>query len=113
MLGGRRRRRPVGRTAALGWINRTSMAFVALFVVGGLLLSLFILQALEIRSLRRDLKDLHAAAQAALIEQESLRERLAESDDLEAIAEAARERLGWVERGEEKVVFIGDEEEED
>jgi cell division protein FtsB len=66
---------------------------------------------LEIRSLRRELAALHAAEQAALFEQAVLRERLAEADDLGAVEEAARERLGWVLPGEEKVVFVPPEEE--
>jgi len=84
---------------------------VAFSALGCLVVSLFILQALEIRSLRRELQDLQAAQEQALIERAALRERLAEKDDPEAIEEEARERLGWVTRGEEKVIFIGEEEE--
>jgi len=87
------------------------LALIALGVIGALALSLFIVQALEIRSLRRELNDLQAVHQAAVIEQASLRERLAEADDLTAIEDAARERLGWVLPGEEKVVFVHREEE--
>lgn len=111
-MGGRRRRRPTRRAAAAPrWINRTTAALVALGVIGALALSLFVVQALEIRSLRRDLAELHAAEQAATVEQGALRERLAEADDLDAVEEEARERLGWVRPGEEKVVFVEPEEE--
>jgi len=87
------------------------LALIALGVIGALALSLFIVQALEIRSLHRELDDLQAVHQAAAIEQASLRERLAEADDLTAIEDAARERLGWVLPGEERVVFVHREEE--
>jgi cell division protein FtsB len=111
MLGGRRRRSLHRGATAPKRSVRTAVFLVALSVIGGLVLSLFILQALEIRSLRRELEEINAAQQRALIEQAALRERLAEKDDPEAIEQAARERLGWVMRGEEKVVFIYEEEE--
>ena len=111
MLGGRRRR-SLHRGATVPKRSvRTAVFLVALSAIGGLVLSLFILQALEIRSLRRELNEINAAQQRALIEQATLRERLAEKDDPEAIEQEARERLGWVMRGEEKVVFIYEEEE--
>jgi cell division protein FtsB len=110
MVGGRRR--PVHRGAATSKrINRTVLYLVAFSVLGCLVVSLFILQALEIRSLRRGLQDLHAAQQQALVEQAALRERLAATDDPDAIETEARDRLGWVLPGEEKVIFIGEEEE--
>ena len=111
MMGGRRLR-PLDRGAATSKrMNRAVVYVVELSALGCLVLSLFILQALEIRSLRRELQDLHVAQEQALIEQAALRERLAEKDDPEAIEEEARARLGWVTRGEEKVIFIGEEEE--
>ena len=109
MTGGRRRRPPDRGAATSKRMSRTGLYFVAFSAVGCLVLLLFVLQALEIRSLRRELQDLHVAQEQALIEQAALRERLAEKDDLEAIEEEARERLGWVTRGEEKVIFIGEE----
>jgi len=110
-MGGRRRRSLRRGVTTSVRLNR-SVVYLSLFsVLGCLVLSLFIVQALEIRSLRRELRDLNAAQQAALIEQAALRDRLAEGDDLGAIEEEARERLGWVMRGEEKVVFIYEEEE--
>jgi cell division protein FtsB len=111
MVGGRRRRSLHRGAATSKRINRTVLYLVAFSALGCLVLSLFILQALEIRSLRRGLQDLHAAQQQALIEQAALRERLAEKDDPVAIEEEARARLGWVLRDEEKVIFIGEEEE--
>jgi len=111
MLGGRRRRSLHRGATAPKRSARTAIFLVALSVVGGLVISLFILQALEIHSLRRELEELNAAQQQALIGQTAVRDRLAEKDDSEAIEQEARERLGWVMRGEEKVVFIYEEEE--
>jgi cell division protein FtsB len=111
MLGGRRRRSLHRGVAFSKRIHRTILYLVAFSALGCLVLSLFILQALEVRSLRLELQDLHAAQQRALTEQAALRERLLEKDDPQAIEEEARERLGWVLRGEEKVIFIGEEEE--
>ena len=111
MLGGRRRRSVHPGATAPKRSARTAIFLVVLSAIGGLVLSLFILQALEIRSLRRELNEINAAQQQALIEQAALRERLAEKDNPEAIEQEARERLGWVIRGEEKVVFIYEEEE--
>ena len=111
MMGGRRLRSLDRGSAASKRVNRTVLYLAAFSALGCVVLSLFILQALEIRSLRRELRDLGAAQELALIEQAALRERLAEKDDLEAIEDEARERLGWVMRGEEKVIFIGEEEE--
>ena len=111
MLGARRRRSLHRGATAPKPSVRTAIFLVALSVIGGLVLSLFTLQALEIRSLRRELGEINAARQRALIEQADLRERLAGKDDPEAIEQEARERLGWVMRGEEKVVFIYEEEE--
>ncbi len=111
MLGGRRRRSLHRGAAFSKRIHRTILYLVAFSALGCLVLSLFILQALEVRSLRRELQDLHAAQQRALTEQAALRERLLEKDDPQAIEEEAREQLGWVLRGEEKVIFIGEEEE--
>lgn len=111
MLGGERRRGSRRRVPTPARIHRTALAAIALSMLAGLVLSLFIVQALEIRALRRDFQDLRDAQELATIEQTALRERLAERDDSAAIETAARERLGWVRPGEEKVIFIGKEEE--
>jgi len=108
MMGGRTRRSTDRRSVAP---KRATLLVVAAVVVGCSLITLFVVQALEMHALRRDLRDLHAAQQTALFEQARLRERLAKKDDPSAIEDVARERLGWVMRGEEKVVFIGEEEE--
>ena len=113
MMGGRRRRPTHHAPRRSGRFHRTALFAVGATALGGLVLALFVIHALEIRSLRRDLEALHAAQEAAMIEQAALRERLAEKDDLAAIEAEARERLGWVMRGEEKVIFIGEDESEE
>ena len=108
MLGGQRRR---SYRRSIPMPRRAVVFLIALSTLGGLVLSMFILRALEIRSLRRELEELREAQQRALADQAVLRERLAEKDDPGAIEQEARERLGLVMRGEEKVVFIYAEEE--
>jgi len=110
MIGGRMRRSFDRSSPASKRINRTILYVAGLFACGCLVLALFVLQALEIQSLRRDLRDLQTAQQQAGIAQAKLRERLAEKDDPEAIEAEARERLGWVMRGEERVIFVDEEE---
>jgi len=79
---------------------------VLVVVVVSLLLSLFIGRHLEIKRFRRELVELHQAKDAASAEQEALRERLASADDPTAVESLAREKLGLVMPGEEKVIFV-------
>jgi len=109
MIGGARRRSLHRVTRTPKRSRRAVLYLVASVALTGLIASLFILHAVEIHTLRRELRDLQAAQQAARIEQEVLRERLAQKDDPGAIEEEARARLGWVMPGEEKVIFIGEE----
>jgi len=76
-------------------------------IVGiALLLTLFISRELQIKGRRRHLDALTAAQAAASEEQIDLRDRLAAGDDPSVIEDVARERLGLVMPGEEKVIFI-------
>jgi len=103
---------PGGRGAIGGLrTSRRVILFVVFLSAGGLILSWFLFQTFEIRSLRRELRALGEAQAEALHAQELLRARLAEADDLEAIETEARARLGWVMQGEEKVIFVLPEEE--
>jgi len=111
MVGGRKRRSLRRGAAAPNRVRRNILYLIVFSALGCCVLTLFILQTLEVRSLRRSLQDLQAAQQAALVDQAALRRRLAEKDDPKAVEEEARERLGWVLRGEEKVIFIDEEEE--
>ena len=82
--------------------------FLALVLVGGaaLLLSLFIGRQLEIAHLQQELAGLRQAEAVASSEQATLRERLASADDPAAVESLARQRLGLVMPGEEKVIFV-------
>ena len=111
MLGGRKRRLPRRGVAAPQRHRQTVLRIVAFSLLCCGVLVLFTLQAFEVRRLRRDLDDLNVAQAGALGEQAALRERLGQKDNPQAIEDEARERLGWVMRGEEKVVFVGGEEE--
>lgn len=108
MMGGRRRQSLIREATKP---SHAVLYLIALSVLGCLVLAMFILQALEIRSLRRELEDLRVAQQEGLAARVILREQLARKDDPEVIEDEVRERLGWVMRGEEKVIFIGAEEE--
>jgi len=110
MMGGRNRRAVRRDRLTPRWLRRPLVYTMAVAIVAGLALSLFILQSLKIRALRNELVVLQEAEQQARLEQGTLRARLAEADELAAIEAAAREQLGWVLRGEEKAVFIGEEE---
>ncbi|MCK5827696.1 septum formation initiator family protein, partial [Candidatus Bipolaricaulota bacterium] len=76
-----------------------------LLVLGGLA-SLFIVRGLRIHDLRQQLATSQLDYQQAWIDRDELEDRLASKDDLSAIEEAARQQLGWVLPGEERVIFI-------
>jgi len=86
--------------------NRGFVLGFCLFAVVSLLAGLFIGRQLEIARRHRSLEDLTAARAIALDEQGALRDRLERRDDLETIETLARERLGLVLPGEEKVIFV-------
>ena len=75
-------------------------------IVLGTLVFLFTTRALRIRGLRHQLASSQVGLEQALIDREDLEARLAEQDDLAAIEEAAREQLGWVRPGEERIIFV-------
>ena len=81
-----------------------------LLVVGSIalcaLLSLFIVRGVRIHGLRQALFSAHEGTKEAMIERQDLEHQLALKDDLTAIEDAAREQLGWVLPGEERVFFV-------
>jgi len=79
-------------------------AVAAAFVL--LLVAVFVGRQVEIARRARDLRASEEARTIAISEQEALRARLAEKDDAAAVEAAARERLGLVMPGEEKVIFV-------
>lgn len=80
-------------------------------VVAGLVCSIFLVRWLDLRRLQTELEGIRADQQAALVEQDRLRAELDRRDDPEAIEDRAREELGLVLPGEEKVIFVDAEEE--
>ena len=87
-------------------INRRLVFAIGIFVAAGLLLFLFLGRHFQIRKLRLDLASLDTAHATALEDQDALRDRLASADDAGTIEALARERLGLVMPGEEKVIFL-------
>ena len=86
-----------GRTHMILWIS---------LVMLGLLFSLYAIRFLEIRRLNHDLATLKSEETLALAMQQELRSRLALKDDPATIELSAREQLGLIKPGEEKVIFI-------
>ena len=78
-----------------------------------LVASLFVVRWLEIRRLDAELAALQSEQQLALTHQNELRSELELRDDPETLEEHARAELGLVKPGEEKVIFVEVEEQED
>jgi len=74
-------------------------------ILGGLV-SLYTVRGFQISNLRQQLQASALAYDQAIIERQDLQNQLELTDDLTAIEEAVRERLGWVRLGEERVIFI-------
>ena len=79
-------------------------AVAAAFVL--LLVAVFVGRQVEIARRAHDLRAIKEARTIALHEQKALRTRLTEQDDAAAVEAVARERLGLVMPGEEKVIFV-------
>lgn len=82
------------------------VVLAAVVTVASLLLILFLSRQLEIAGRWRSIDEILRSAAAAATEQEALRDRLASSNDSDLIEQQARERLGMVMPGEEKIIFI-------
>jgi cell division protein FtsB len=83
---------------------------LAAIICSALLLTLFVGRELRIAEKRRHLAELASAQAVASEEQTDLRERLAAADDPSIIEDVARDRLGLVMPGEEKVIFVQEQE---
>ncbi len=108
MVGGRHTRTRIGETRRRHRTQRNSVLWILLgcAVVFGGLIALFTVRSVRILNLRQQLEHSIASRDAALVDRVDLEERLAMRDDLSEIEDAARERLGWVLPGEERVIFI-------
>jgi cell division protein FtsB len=87
-------------------LSRSAVVALTIVALGGLLLALFVGRQAEIARRHRTLRELEATRASALQEQDRLRARLAEANDDGAVEALARERLGLVMPGEEKVIFV-------
>jgi len=85
--------------------RRTVLSAVAV-AFALLLVAVFVGRQVEIARRARALRASEEARTIALREQEVLRARLAEQDSAAAVEAVARERLGLVLPGEEKVIFV-------
>jgi cell division protein FtsB len=94
------RRSGEGRLRLLVWL--------VVFALG-LLAWLYLSRYSEIQRLRHDLSILAQKETRALITQQQLRAELEKKDDPKRIEDLAREWLGLVKPGEEKVIFIEEE----
>jgi cell division protein FtsB len=79
---------------------------VASVVILGSLISLFALRGVRIHTLRHQLEASQLGYDEAMAERQVLEDQLALKDNIDAIEDAAREKLGWVLPGEERVIFI-------
>ncbi len=95
-----------------GWYSqpaprRGRRALVWLIVVVFLLLSsLYVVRFVSINRLQHQVAAVTAQEEEALREQANLRSQVANRDDLATIERIARDKLGLVKPGEEKVIFI-------
>jgi len=88
--------------------RRGLIVYPLVFLLVLLLSALFVGRSLTIHRLRHELADLRTSLKVAQEEGETLRARLALRDDRRTIEELARERLGLVKPGEEKIIFVGE-----
>ncbi|MGB2983831.1 MAG: septum formation initiator family protein [Candidatus Bipolaricaulia bacterium] len=86
--------------------TRRTVLVTAAVALACLLAVLFVGRQLEVGRREGELGDLALAQAAALIEQDALRTRLEQRDDMEAVEALAREKLGLVMPGEEKAIFV-------
>jgi len=81
------------------------LGWVAMAIVGGLLF-LYVGRFITIGRLQAELALLHEQERVALALKEQLEARLARSANPETIERLARDLLGLVRPGEEKVIFL-------
>jgi len=108
MVGGRRTHPAAGYSRRLDGAQRSNRLWllVGCVIVLGALISLFTVRGIRVITLRQQLESSLLAHNEAMIEQQDLENQLALKDDLDAVERAARERLGWVMLGEERVIFV-------
>lgn len=108
MVGARRTRPAAEYSRRLDGAQRSNKLWllVGCVIVLGTLISLFTVRGIRVSTLRQQLQSSLLAHDEAMIERQDLEDQLALKDDLDAVERATRERLGWVMRGEERVIFV-------
>ena len=112
MSGGRHTRSTVGVSYRRQHAQRSRRPWWILLCCAlafGALAALFIVRGLDIHTLHRQLAQSHVAYEQAWVDRVDLESRLASKDNLSAIEDAARQLLGWVMPGEERVIFVNRE----
>ena len=109
MAGGSARGYAARGQKRIDYQRRRIVAVVGITLLVCWIAAVFVLRAVEIRGLRAELTRIRSEQQAALAEQAALRETLASKDDPELIEDHARDRLGLVMPGEEKIIFDREE----
>jgi cell division protein FtsB len=84
------------------------MAVGIVVAVVVLVVGTFLSRGLGILHLRHDLVRLDQATRDATAEQKQLRAELASSSSAKVIEDQARQKLGLIKPGEEKVIFVGE-----
>ena len=109
MVGGSARGVTARGQRRIDFRRRRVLAVVGIILFVCWIAIVFILRGIEIRGLRADLSRIRLEQQAAMAEQQALRQLLAAKDDPEIIEDHARDRLGLVMPGEEKIIFDREE----
>ncbi len=108
MVGGRHTRLAVGNSRRQDLAQQRTLFLLligSVLIVGGLI-SLFTVRGFRILGLRQQLASSLLAYDRAMEERLVLENHLSLQDDLAAIEDAVRDRLGWVKPGEERVIFV-------
>ncbi|MCK5585617.1 hypothetical protein KAJ02_06045 [Candidatus Bipolaricaulota bacterium] len=108
MVGGRHTLLAAGYSGRRDGAQRRNRLWLLLgcAIVLGTLISLFAVRGTRILTLRQQLQSSLLIHDEAMIERLELENRLALKDDLAAIEDAVRERLGWMMPGEVRVIFV-------
>jgi len=86
--------------------GRTHMILCISLIMLSLLFSLYTIRFLEMHTLNHDLATLESEEAHACAVQQELQSRLALKNDPITIELSAREQLGLIKPGEEKIIFI-------
>ena len=104
MRGWMRAKRLVGRV--IGERRRRAFVLAGIFLVIATVAAVFVSRQVAIAGLRHQVARLEAQQADATAQQKVLRAEVASTTDPKTLEEEARQRLGLVKPGEEKVFFV-------